>query len=648
MLPKVKRGQTLIEKVLSNQQTDYQELADSIVDVFFELDGNLRYIFWNKASEKLTGVPARQALGKSPENMFPDSPGTRRAAGLYLEVLKTQQPRSMVKRFHITGQELYFEIHAYPSKRGVAVIARDITERKKAETALRASEARYHTLFQSMTEGFALHEIICDAKGAPVDYLFLDVNPSFERMTGLRRGDVVGKTMRKVLPEDDQQWIKIYGQVALTGQSVHFEKRSPALQRHYDVFAYCPAPGQFAVVFTDITGRKLVEEALLESEARYHGLFESIASGVVMQDRQGFILEANAAARDLLGLTEDETLGRTLPDPGRRFIREDGSPVTAEDHPALATLRTGKAARNVIMGVAPRQSGQCRWVLVNAEPIPDPAGGQPKAVVTTFLDITERKRAEEVLQRDKSMIEKLADQRSRELIAARIELEKARRLSDIGSLAAIIAHELRNPLSAINLAVANIKKKAASEALDRHLLTIEKKVLESDQIINNLLFYARIRPPARESVLLADILDECLDLAQKQFKKAVNVIKKTEPLRGLVLLVDPVQIKEVFVNLLNNAHDAVPDTGGKIKISGQADADGVRIRLQDNGKGIGKEDREKIFEPFFTTKARGTGLGLTVCRQIIDMHGGSIRIASRIGRGTFITVRLPKNGPAGA
>jgi len=131
---------------------------------------------------------------------------------------------------------------------------------QQSEEALARSEARYRALFNGMTEGFAVHEIVTDEKGEPCDTRFLDVNPAFERLTGLRREDVVGRRFSQVLPDEDPHWVRAFGAVALTGEPVHFENYAPVLKRHYEVFAYRPAPRQCAVIFMDITARKQEEQ----------------------------------------------------------------------------------------------------------------------------------------------------------------------------------------------------------------------------------------------------------------------------------------------------------------------------------------------------------------------------------------------------
>ncbi|OQW97974.1 MAG: hypothetical protein BWK77_00370 [Verrucomicrobia bacterium A1] len=138
-------------------------------------------------------------------------------------------------------------------------LAENIEAQRRVEESLRESEEAFRQLFTEMADGFALHEIITDADGHPVDYRYLAINPSFERLTGLAAGTVVGRTVREVLPGIETRWIETYGRVALTGEPAHVEEYAAALDRWYDVRAYSPARGRFAVVFADVTERRRTE-----------------------------------------------------------------------------------------------------------------------------------------------------------------------------------------------------------------------------------------------------------------------------------------------------------------------------------------------------------------------------------------------------
>jgi PAS domain S-box-containing protein len=206
----------------------------------------------------------------------------REAGQLFLfvrDITDRKQAQAELKKYHQQLEELVKE-RTSQLEFANAQLRAEVAERKRTEEALRQSEKRYRSLFDGMTEGFALHEIICDERGVPRDYRFLEINPAFERFTGLKRADVVNRTMNEVLPGEDPEWVKIYGEVALTGKSVHFDNYSPILKKHYEVFAFCPAPHQFGVLFLDITERKQVEEALRQRTAELQQLAENLEDRV--------------------------------------------------------------------------------------------------------------------------------------------------------------------------------------------------------------------------------------------------------------------------------------------------------------------------------------------------------------------------------
>lgn len=157
----------------------------------------------------------------------------------------------------------------------VAVRAAGEIERLQVEEALQESEKKFRLLFQNQPSGFALHEIILDDDGKPADYRFLEINPAFERLTGLKASDLIGKTQMEVLPNNEPFWLETYGKVALTSEPISFENFSKELNRYFQVSAYSPEPGKFATVFYDITERKKAErerEIALDNVKKLEGI----------------------------------------------------------------------------------------------------------------------------------------------------------------------------------------------------------------------------------------------------------------------------------------------------------------------------------------------------------------------------------------
>jgi len=214
---------------------------------------------------------------------------------------------------------------------------------RAANQQLATREKEYLLLFNEMTSGLAVHEIICDDKGNPCDYRFLDINPAFERLTGMKRQDVVGNTIRRIMPTIDTFWIDTYGKVALTGEPVHFEHYNKELVKHFDVAAYMPRHGQFAVIFNDVTERKHAQmelERLNKSLSIKNKELQSIIYAASHDLRsplvniQGFSGELNRSCRDLRRLLETRHISDEL--------RQDMISLVSQDIPeALEFISAG-------------------------------------------------------------------------------------------------------------------------------------------------------------------------------------------------------------------------------------------------------------------------------------------------------------------
>jgi PAS domain S-box-containing protein len=241
-----------------------RSLLEDIDEAFLALDWGYRCVYANNAALRLADKSRDELLGRTLTDVWPAFADTRIAKAHRAAM---ELGTASIVEYRAVGSNAWLEERVYPTATGVSIYARDITPRKQMEEALARGEERYGALLTSMSEGFALHEIIRDDNGAPVDYRFLEVNPAFERLTGLGREDVVGRTAAEILPREDPEWMALCGRVALTGESVDCSGYSQTLQLHFDVRVFRPAPDQFATVFVDSTERYRAErerELLLE------------------------------------------------------------------------------------------------------------------------------------------------------------------------------------------------------------------------------------------------------------------------------------------------------------------------------------------------------------------------------------------------
>jgi signal transduction histidine kinase len=194
------------------------------------------------------------------------------------------------------------------------------------------------------------------------------------------------------------------------------------------------------------------------------------------------------------------------------------------------------------------------------------------------------------------------------------------------------------------MAAHNLKNKNKEFSGSKHLENIQKKVWEGNRIIDNLLNYSKIKSPSYESCAILSLLNECLSNVSHQFQEyEIKVDKNYKIQQDFTVEVDTNQVREILLNIISNAYQAMSDlNGGAINLTVEAkELEYLKISIKDNGVGIDSADLDKIFLPFFTTKAKGTGLGLTICNEIINLHHGRLDIQSIKGQGTTVDIILP-------
>ena len=236
---------------------------------------------------------------------------------------------------------------------------------------------------------------------------------------------------------------------------------------------------------------------------------------------------------------------------------------------------------------------------------------------------------------------------NKQILRSQDDLVRMEKLAAIGQLSGGVAHDLRTPLNVIQNSVYMLNKWLSShpevtsiEKITKHVTTIGAQVSRANNVITDMLDFARMTPPALNPVSIFKVIDDCLSTVDGP--RNVEVVKDYER-RMPEVMVDEDMVRRVFINVITNAHEAMP-AGGRLTISTRTGDGYAEIEFEDTGAGISHEDLSRIFDPLFTTKGKGTGLGLAVCRQVMEKHGGSINASSTPQGATTFTVRLPMEG----
>lgn len=374
--------------------------------------------------------------------------------------------------------------------------------------------------------------------------------------------------------------------------------------------------------------RRETEEELRASQEKYRALFESFPIGISITDEQGQVIEIN---RKLSRIGSLPTVARITSDLELRsvnaqLVRPDGEAWKHEDLPSTQAIEQQRVVADVEVGVR-YGNGRLRWFQVTAAPIPVKGYG----AMVAYTEITERRRLEE---REK---------------AQQAELARVSRLNTMGEMAAALAHELGQPLAATLNYLHGCQLRLVGGEYDRELFdsAISQAIYHAEQagaIVRHVRQFVRKHDPESVRVQLNDLIEQMLSFLEFERRQSRTVLQ-LDLAPGLpAVWVDPLEIKQVLINLLKNAFEAMSDLPPEqriIEISTGLKAGQVIVGLSDRGPGISKQKLTQIFNPFYTTKPNGIGLGLAVCRSIVESHGGRLTVNRNVHGGAAFTFTLP-------
>ncbi|MFC5862736.1 PAS domain-containing protein [Acidicapsa dinghuensis] len=600
------------QAALANSESRYRLLTETLSQYIWTADENGKIDYCNKYFLEFCGMTLEEVkAGKALELFHPEDRErmlTKISASLasgkiFEDEHRVRHARDEEYHWHLAHLEPFFDLSGARRWLGVAI---DVTARKKAEIELRAAHDRLSVLLSSISESF----IVLDK-----DWRFQYANDSVMEHRGMAWSEMQGKSVWEIYPAALETEFKAGYEKVMRERTPHrFEVKYPmgdGTTRYFLVHAHPTGEGLSALV-TNITDRKGVEEQARLAHERFQLALHGTPVSVFHQDRDLRYIWVYNPAR---GMDPNEMLGKR----DRDFI-ERASDAEMTETIKREVIRTGVGQRREIVV---RSRGADEIYDLQVEPLRD-ADGDITGVSCAAIDITERKRTQEALIRSE-------------------------KLASAGRLAASIAHEINNPLEAVtNLLYLTRHVPNLPEEAQQYISMASEELERVAHITRQSLGFYR-EPSTAQITSLAAVMQSAIELFRGKLRKQQVAIRQ-EWKDDIAIEAVGGELRQVFCNLLSNSIEAMKH-GGNIRIRmGQSrvleDAKQyVRITFADDGCGVPQEIRTQIFEPFFTTRSStGTGLGLWVSKQLVEKHGGRIRLRSNTGtaeHGTAVMILLP-------
>ena len=516
---------------------------------------------------------------------------------------------------------------AYQTVESIEDLKSQIAAREKAEAAVRAMasglEAKVRCLIDANIMGIFIWNL---------DGKIIEANEAFLRIVGYDRDDLSSGRLRwrELTPAewrtaDDRRVAELEASgTAQPHEKEYFRKDGSRVPVLVGAATFEGTSDEGAAFVFDLTDRKKADEAVRASEIRWRTMFEKFPVGIVLRDAEHRYMSANPAFQQMVGYSERELIHLSPLD----ITHEDDRPASER---MLTELQSGVRQTVEKEKRFRHKDGSVVWTMVSTFHIPE-AGPIPAFYPAIVVDITKRKQAEEALRESE------------------LELARVSRLTTMGELAASIAHELRQPLSAAVTNGTTCQHWLSEDTLDlaRARKAAQRMIAaaqRASEVMDRIRGLINKTSSEKISVVVNDLICETLALIETELRARQIVVATDLAEPPISIVADRVQLQQVVLNLIMNAAEAmslVADRTRLLRISSQREPpSSVLVRVVDSGTGLDPTIAERIFDPFFTTKAGGVGMGLSICRSIIDGHGGRLWASPAPSYGALVQFMLP-------
>ena len=614
-------GREQAEEELIVSQLRLEGIIESAMDAIITVDEDQHVVLFNRAAEEMFGCSAKQAIGKHLDRFLPERfRETHRqhiqSFGQSGVTTRKMGQLGSVMGLRSNGEEFPIEAaisHIAVEKRAFyTVILRDITERKQVEEVIREGERKLATLVGNLP-GFVyrcqnnrdwtfeyVSEGVCDLTGYTTDDYLVQRSVSYGATMHPDDRERIWHEVQDAL-EHHRPFEMTYRILTRSGEIKWMWERGEGIYTAEGPLNYVEG------FVTDVTERKRAEQLLRQSEESYRRLI-AFSPYAILVSRGDRIVFANDQAIKLFGAVRaNEILGKSLLD----LIHPDHHAVVRE---RIHEMLEGRQAVPVSEDKIVRLDGASMDVEVSATRFTDEEG---PAILVMLRDVSERKRLQE-------------------------QLRRTERIAELGTLASGMAHEIGTPMNVILGRAEYLMDRVTEEPIKKGLHTIVTQVERITKVMNQLLSFARRKTPERCPLDLRKAIEDSTEIFRERLAKNRIQVEMDLVDSCPLIMGDADQMRQVLINFIVNAVHAMPE-GGMLRIGLARENDFVKLTVADTGHGIPQDVVKKIFEPFFTTKefGKGTGLGLTVVKGIIEEHQGSITVESEEGTGTTFRVLLP-------